>query len=651
MKKTVVTKYCLASMILSLSLASCMEKDLFVPNNETPSLATFATTQDVQFSMQYDVPAGYANGFDVYAENPIESVEDGTITLRTDIQPIAAGISVSGSFQMDKQVPGYVKELYALSSDLFAPRLMYAKIENGRANFTPKGIGAPIADQAALTTRGTGDLKFDFIPEMNDKYTPASDGTIDVPPAVMTAISKAFPEGYTYKNGATIPPQYVQEASLEILEDAELWITPLLTSCSMSNTFGYICYDGRISELAGKNINQIDEKLRVVFPFASMTDNAVAGMAGLTDLKRGDAFKLKYFDKTKKEWVDKFPKGTTVIWFLWSGSYDRANKKWNSSAYNKTYSHAFWNTDDEQKVHTSYYAIRHDNADYVCFGFEDQKIEKSDKDYNDLIFMVKSNPESAVVPPVVIDDKGNEVVTQTENPYGILAFEDNWPAEGDYDMNDVVVRYNSNITYTKETNTDVYVSQTEDVFTLIHSGATFHNKFAIKYDINPAKVKSIQVNGIATTPRADGNGYVIDVCLDVLDKIAANVPNQSYDYTIVTEFQNNAISQADFQKKKAPYNPYISPQSGLEIHLPMYAPTSDANPKYFRTQKDCSRPEEGIYYIGKEGSLYPWGIHLLGIKDFTIPTERFSIENTYPQYTDWVQSGFTNYQNWYLFSK
>lgn len=646
----------MASMALaSLSLTSCMEKDLFTPNNETPSLATFATTQDVQFTMQYDVPSGYAAEFDVYAENPVESADNGFIVLRTDIKPIAAGIVESGSFKMNKEIPGYVKELYAFSSDLFAPRLLYAKIENKTANF--RAIALPSSDETKAITRTTGTGKIeveegDFVPEFVGRFAPASEGNANVNEKVVTAIKKAFPEGWALTEPKrAILGNYIKEATMELKESAELWIAPMITGCSMTNTLGYFCYDGPKSDLTGKNVADLDEKLIIVFPFGSLSDNSFfKEEKDQTDIVRGDKFRLKYYDKKKKELVNEFPAGTTIVWFLWSGAYDRGTQTWKKSAQHKLYSHWDWNTcetEEAYRPHTAYYSIRHENTDYVCFSFEDQLQKSSDRDFNDMVFLMQANPSTALVPPVIIDDNGDPI-THTENPYGILAFEDNWPWAGDYDLNDVVVKYNSEITYTKETNTNVYVSKTDDVFTLIHSGASYHNRFAIKYDIAPSNVKSIKINGTAVTPRADGTGYIIDVCPDVLGKIEAYTLDQSYAYNIVTEFQPNAIGQEEFQKKKAPYNPFISPKEGLEIHLPMYAPTSEADTKYFRTIDDCSRPEEGKYYIAEEGSQYPWGIHLSGVENFTIPTERVSIEDKYPRYTDWVKSNFTSYLDWYI---
>ncbi len=644
-------KLIIATLVfISMFISSCMEKNLYdAEKNETPSSATFATTQEVRFVMQYAIPIGYAAGFEVYTENPIETADNGFIVLRTDIEPIAAGIVESGDFRMSKQIPGYVKELYAFSSDLFAPKLLYAKIENGTADFQPIAL---TSNNTKADTRTTAADKIDveagdFVPEIDSKFTPASEGNANIPATVLSAIKSAFPEGY---KGQTVPDRYIQEATMEVKEKAELWLSPMLTGCSMTNTLGYFCYDGPKSELAGKSLTDLDEKLIVVFPFASLSDNSFfKNEADQTNIVRGDKFRLKYYDKSKKELVNEFPEGTTIVWFLWVGAYNKDNQTWNKNAQHKLYSHWDWNTcevEEAKKPHTAYYSIRHESTDYVCFAFEDQIKTSSDRDFNDMVFLIQSNPATAIVPPVIIDDKGNEIVTQTEKRKGILAFEDNWPAAGDYDLNDVVVKYNSNTTYAFESNA-TYVTKTEDVFALIHSGASYRNKFSIKYNIAPAAVSSITINGVSANYRIDGNGYIVDVCPDVLGVISAYITGQNYEYNIVTEFNKNAISQTDFQKLAAPYNPYITPSAGIEVHLPMYAPTTEADSEYFFTKDDRSIPGQGIYYVGKVGSKYPWGIHLSGVESFTIPTEKLSIDNTYPGFNDWVNSGFEKYQDWY----
>ena len=69
---------------------------------------------------------------------------------------------------------------------------------------------------------------------------------------------------------------------------------------------------------------------------------------------------------------------------------------------------------------------------------------------------------------------------------GILAFEDNWPSKGDYDLNDVVVKYNSVLSF----NTKNEVLSTKDTFTVLWSGASYSNSFIYQLNTDKSNVES-----------------------------------------------------------------------------------------------------------------------------------------------------------------
>ena len=62
--------------------------------------------------------------------------------------------------------------------------------------------------------------------------------------------------------------------------------------------------------------------------------------------------------------------------------------------------------------------------------------ENNDKDYNDILFKVTSDP--IMKPKDEIPVAPEEYVSSIS---GTLAFEDNWPQKGDYDFNDFVTGY------------------------------------------------------------------------------------------------------------------------------------------------------------------------------------------------------------------
>ena len=64
-----------------------------------------------------------------------------------------------------------------------------------------------------------------------------------------------------------------------------------------------------------------------------------------------------------------------------------------------------------------------------------------------------------------VPDKGDDSSVAYKMSYkGIVAFEDNWPSKGDYDLNDAIVKYKSELSY----NTKNEVLAAEDELSLIH---------------------------------------------------------------------------------------------------------------------------------------------------------------------------------------
>lgn len=69
----------------------------------------------------------------------------------------------------------------------------------------------------------------------------------------------------------------------------------------------------------------------------------------------------------------------------------------------------------------------------------------TDENFSDVVITLKSNPVDAITDiPVTNPDEDK---TSIDFLKGTYAFEDLWPSQGDYDMNDVVVRYNYGSTF------------------------------------------------------------------------------------------------------------------------------------------------------------------------------------------------------------
>ena len=84
------------------------------------------------------------------------------------------------------------------------------------------------------------------------------------------------------------------------------------------------------------------------------------------------------------------------------------------------------------------------------------------------------------------------VIGKEQKKYsGVLGFEDNWPEQGDYDLNDVVMKYQSSVDY----NIDNKVLNIIDKFTLAWTGANYKNSFAYEVPFDLSKASKVTVNG------------------------------------------------------------------------------------------------------------------------------------------------------------
>jgi LruC domain-containing protein len=76
---------------------------------------------------------------------------------------------------------------------------------------------------------------------------------------------------------------------------------------------------------------------------------------------------------------------------------------------------------------------------------------------------------------------------------GTLAFEDLWPKLGDYDMNDVMVKYTSTMTRNA---LDNRIYEIEDKFILQHCGGYLQNGFGYQlHKLSNSNVKSVKITG------------------------------------------------------------------------------------------------------------------------------------------------------------
>jgi LruC domain-containing protein len=251
----------------------------------------------------------------------------------------------------------------------------------------------------------------------------------------------------------------------------------------------------------------------------------------------------------------------------------------------------------------------------------------------------------------------------SDKVFGTLAFEDNWPAKGDYDMNDVVVDYKMN----RVTNAENNIVEVVANFVVRASGANHKNAFAFQLNgiapdaIGSIKGNKVDVNSTLFKYKSNGlednqefancivfenffsfmkppGGGTIGVNVDKKGKFIPYV-----EMTVTIPFAKK-ISITDLTPEI--FNFYIvtniaSGKRDHEVHLPDAVPTSLVNKELFGTYDDNSM---GSRYYRTANNL-PWAINIL--QGFEYPIEKVSIEKGYNYFIKWAESNGEQYKNWF----
>ena len=255
-------------------------------------------------------------------------------------------------------------------------------------------------------------------------------------------------------------------------------------------------------------------------------------------------------------------------------------------------------------------------------------------------------------------DRATNSYFPSENTYGSLAYEDLWPAYGDYDFNDLVVDYR----YQQVLNADNEVVDLKARFVSRAMGGSLNNGFGIQLDVNQNAVSSVSgsrlFNNVVST---NGNGTesgqtkAVVIVYDDASQVLVNTTGQAFVNTVngnpsidpdtadITINFTNPQSIASLGT--APYNPFIfvDQTRGREVHLAGEAPTDLADASLFGTIDDNTNPNSENTY--KSNTNLPWAIHVVG--GFNYPEERVDISQAYNYFSIWAQSGGASYETWY----
>lgn len=539
-----------------------------------------------------------------------------------DIDPIYAGTTgEDGKFTSQVHLSSYLKKIWLVTNNVLVASPIGLEIGSGGLTFNyndykaqlsamgrSRAVMNDIAYPDGYDTIGEWDAE--GIPnyllsehqELPSAFLKRCNGLVSSISTDMTALLEKFPELRTTGTNDMI-----------ITKATGLVATYFaFSSTSWEDMVAYYTYN------EGETVDLATIKKTILIPRSSK--NAPKSLIG-------EQVKLKYWNKETGKYEDEFPKGTHIGWILLGQGFG------NKTPYKIRYSNPEYN-DNRQQHSVLLSDIEVDNCFFM--GMEDN----NDMRFNDVQFAIMASTPTSVAPTPGIPDE----VNKNEISYvvkGSLAYEDNWPNQGDYDMNDVVIYYSSTLVKSTDTGNMVRATTT---FKPVNNGATFTNGFGFQLDeIAKSKVSSVRVsqegNIISESLEPDADKPVVIVFSDL--KSALNKP-----ITVVMEYPKyGGIKETEV---RPPYNPFIFVNKrSHEVHLPGYKPTSLVDESLRGTGNDLDKDDNGkaMYYISKDNM--PFAINLSNV-EFKWPSENTSITTYYPSFKSWKESNGASNKDWYL---
>lgn len=647
--------------IFSLIFASCVEeKNLYDQNGEASADEQLGLSTDflLKSPKSISITAVDGNGeaqkgvkFGVFTSQPYTG--DGVI----DIDPSFVGYTdASGKLNAEVVIANNVSEIYVAPLTAGYGQMKAVKVQDFTSlNF--EGVSFP--QSATVVSRANADgipQFFGPISGLYQLYIPYRNKDVDkngipvqggcslvskeqLSPALINKIDSWYPE----KQNVQVE-NLSGNSDLRIVDDggARVWVTYVgdggfyVANQTVYNSLMYYNYeDGQLNAHADvENLH-----MTMLLP----NTNQLQCPSGLK-------VQLLYWNGS--EYSEVFPKGTRIGFAVARSGYKKdgtditeksayslKNKDYpavNGDVSGMYYSTPVLNTWGESQ------AVTRELDGYNCCvtGFDIRPFgdRLSDYDFNDVMVKVTASPEKAIEPGE--DIPVDEEVTVAESIHGTLAFEDQWPNPGDYDLNDFVVNY----TYSVYKNADNKIERIQMKLKPIAKGAADYTKIGFGVEL-PLATSDVDVTEMKGATMEDGHSKAtIVVWEDVsqqfnetigfinTEKGSAPVSSEEVVVTIPLKVPVSNVSMMRF-------NPFIFVNKrSHEVHLTDFAPTSKMDMSLLGSGKDCSDISAGIYYRMKD--MFCWALDFprasAGGAAWRYPQEKSPITKAYKNYRKWV---------------
>lgn len=630
MNKLFFTK-CIPVSLLILLLSSCMQQEVYQGGKNKSinpaDVFDFNLTKEVKLNIDYGFANNYYIIFDLYDQNPL--IEQGSSLVKDEaITPLFSDFTdTKGKFSGSVTIPSGLTEVWLYSN--YPGVVSPVKLTVSDTNEISFNQSSYITSLQTKTRSGVTSNGYKYIGDIMPGVTWNASGfpsnvekELNLPPADILYSINATYNGAKENFISQKHPEWLdnnRSSEIKITKDTEISIVYINSGASWKNTVGYFTYPtGTIPT---------ENTIKKIIAFPNITPISRSG-----SMICGHEIKLKYWNNEKQQFENKFPKGVNIGWYLEGNSFNNGNIEKVSYATTR-YSYNSLNPKDSQP---RVVALRHSTTDQlVAIGFEDSE----DFNYTDAIFYTRIAEPGAIssdLPALpVVDPPTNATSTEI----GTLTFEDQWPSQSDYDMNDVVIEYtcirHKNVVSGK-------IFKIVDEFVPIHNGGSNICGFGYQLSkLDPNRIKKIEVSGTDNWELETGHQSPTIILFNNVRNFLNKKIVVSIELTDVTE-----------QEVKVQYNnPFIFVEDrSREVHLVNFPPTNRADMELFNTKNDVSNVGEGVYYIAyyknKDVTQMPFAINL-PIHNFNIPPEKLKIYDSFPKFIDWVKSKGTSSKNWY----
>lgn len=544
------------------------------------------------------------------------------------------------------------------------------------------------------TTNGLIDWQYFGTPLATHAYNPSNGAPTTVefsrtlpatlpplPADLLAKVRYTLPEGRDIRlNAQGLIPDSDDKTNLRFSEDAEVWVTFVAEGAGYRNSVGFFTYDPARPPATPAEVQE-----KIIFANTSMPSPLDAAgtyqnTVHLGKFKAGQALGFVIISDGFSS-TGRLYNGSRI-----GGVKDNANKNW--IFYTLRHLNPEAPSTQNLNVHTVMLKDVSDASEgyqRLVIGFEDINREYGgDHDFNDVALAVHVTPRRAIqnlatlqqlVSATDLDSDGDGVKDALDEfptdptrafsryypgagAWGTVAFEDQWPQRGDYDMNDVVMRYRSReimnaqrqvTALTVEYELAARGGLTDSGFGLHLPGISAGSVASATLSIGGAPAQALPVEA-GQTEAAFMLMKSVQRYMPIGADAACPFANTRAECPAVApvpmRLEISFTQPLAASQFTAPFNPFIfrSAQRGQEVHLPGKPPTALADAKLFGTGVDRSSPGSTNTYM--DAQRRPWALDMPTA--WAWPLETTDLLRPYPRFASWATSGGTTARDWYV---